>query len=134
MGLIRFSKRTVARKAVAYAIANRDAFAAKLAAKLDIPVLDEAEEKEAFLLVIDAALIGLGEVLDGQGLPVEIGISKRQLVDSAVDLARDNLHEFLGTVLGDLGWRGTLRTFAEPLMDRAMAELDEWVAQTPLLD
>ena len=134
MGLLQFSRRTIAARAVRYAIDHIPEFAQEMASRFDVPVLSEADEGQAVATALHASLLGIQKVLEGQGVAVEVAFSKRDLVKSALALAAKNIEGLMGEGLDIPGIPEELEVWAGKQLRGAFDRGVIWAASTALLD
>lgn len=134
VGLLNFSKRAIARRAITYARNHKDEFIALVNAKLDVPMLSEAQEARTMAVIVDTSLAALETFLDG-GTLGDIMISKRGLVVSAAEFAAENVDDFLGAGFDVPGVPETIEVWAgNGVAEFLKSVVIPWAKTTPLLD
>lgn len=136
MGLIKFSRRVIARKAVKYALARRGEFVAFVNGKVDLPLLDETQEEAILTLLVDGSLVALDALLGGELAAADESIlSKRALVLNAADFAAENIAHFLGEGFDVPGIPETAEVFVgESIAAFLRDSVIPWALESPLLD
>lgn len=136
MGLIRFSRRVFARKAVKFALTKRSEFVDFVNAKLDLPMLDEAQEQQLLTALVESSLTAIDALLGGELSAADASIlSKRAVVANALDFAASHVAEFMGEGIDIPGVPESAELFVGEALERFLVDVAiPWTQSTPLLD
>lgn len=146
MGFLKLSRRPLAQLALRFARKRAIKFLEAVKAdpahylgraneRIDLPLLDEAQEAVLFARLLDVALPMLEGVLRGTIAPGDVAFSKRALVRAAVVYAGENVDDLLaeGVDLPGIPERIEILT-GQYLSALLLDVVAPWTEQTPLLD
>ena len=136
MGLIRFSRRVFARKAVKFALSRRGDFVNFVNEKIDLPVLDETQEAALFTSLVESSLTAIDALLGGDLSAADESIlSKRAVVANALDFAAGHVADFMGEGIDIPGVPESAELFIGEALERFLVDVAiPWSQSTPLLD